>query len=306
MSTFNWLVASQILAFIALAVVALQWLWFNLREQRQIKEAVERRLALGSESGAAPPMEQVLIGKLERLLVPAGIRLSDSQLILVGVFLIALVFAVFVVKGMVAALVALVLTVMALLLYWKFRFEQQRRRINEELPGIMETALRYMDAGRSLEQSLVESFREAHPVFDPLAFRLRSAVDAGRDYTSLFEDFSSLYRVPSLILVSIALRTSARFGSSIRPVMQQVASSLRSQQELRREFMAATSETRFTAGAFAVIPMGLAAYMILMNESYSEVLLKTSTGNTMLMVAGVLQGLGILVILKMIQGVGRV
>lgn len=251
-------------------------------------------------------MEQVLIGKLERLLVPAGIRLSDSQLILVGVFLIALVFAVFVVKGMVAALVALVLTVMALLLYWKFRFEQQRRRINEELPGIMETALRYMDAGRSLEQSLVESFREAHPVFDPLAFRLRSAVDAGRDYTSLFEDFSSLYRVPSLILVSIALRTSARFGSSIRPVMQQVASSLRSQQELRREFMAATSETRFTAGAFAVIPMGLAAYMILMNESYSEVLLKTSTGNTMLMVAGVLQGLGILVILKMIQGVGRV
>lgn len=306
MSTFNWLVASQVLAFIALAVVALQWLWFNLREQRQIKEAVERRLALGSESGAAPPMEQVLIGKLERLLVPAGIRLSDSQLILVGVFLIALVFAVFVVKGMVAALVALVLTVMALLLYWKFRFEQQRRRINEELPGIMETALRYMDAGRSLEQSLVESFREAHPVFDPLAFRLRSAVEAGRDYTSLFEDFSSLYRIPSLILVSIALRTSARFGSSIRPVMQQVASSLRSQQELRREFMAATSETRFTAGAFAVIPMGLAAYMILMNESYSEVLLKTSTGNTMLMVAGVLQGLGILVILKMIQGVGRV
>ncbi|ERS11333.1 hypothetical protein Q668_18870 [Alcanivorax sp. PN-3] len=306
MSTFNWLVASQILAFIALAVVALQWLWFNLREQRQIKEAVERRLALGSESGAAPPVEQVLIGKLERLLVPAGIRLSDSQLILVGVFLLALVLAVFFVKGAVAALVALVLMVMTLLLYWKFRFEQQRRQINEELPGIMETALRYMDAGRSLEQSLVEAFREAHPVFDPLAFRLRSAVEAGRDYTSLFEDFSSLYRIPSLILVSIALRTSARFGSSIRPVMQQVASSLRSQQELRREFMAATSETRFTAGAFAVIPMGLAAYMILMNENYSEVLLKTSTGNTMLMVAGVLQGLGILVILKMIQGVGRV
>ncbi|MBA4719495.1 MAG: type II secretion system F family protein [Alcanivorax sp.] len=306
MSTFNWLVASQILAFIALAVVALQWLWFNLREQRQIKEAVERRLALGSESGAAPPVEQVLIGKLERLLVPAGIRLSDSQLILVGAFLLALVLAVFFVKGAVAALVALVLMVMTLLLYWKFRFEQQRRQINEELPGIMETALRYMDAGRSLEQSLVEAFREAHPVFDPLAFRLRSAVEAGRDYTSLFEDFSSLYRIPSLILVSIALRTSARFGSSIRPVMQQVASSLRSQQELRREFMAATSETRFTAGAFAIIPMGMAAYMILMNDSYSEILIKTSTGNTMLVVAGALQGMGILVILKMIQGVGRV
>lgn len=306
MNTLNWLVASQILAFLAVATVVLQWLWFNLRQQRQIKDAVERRLALGTENGSAPPVDQVLSGKLERLLVPAGIRLSDSQVMVVGAFLIVLVVAIFLLQGAVAALVAMALVVMTLLLYWKFRFEQQRRRINEELPGIMETALRYMDAGRSLEQSLVESFREAHPVFDPLAFRLRSAVEAGRDYTSLFEDFSSLYKIPSLILVSIALRTSARFGSSIRPIMQQVAASLRSQQELRREFMAATSETRFTAGAFAIIPMGLAAYMILMNESYSEVLLKTSTGHTMLVVAGVLQGLGILVILKMIKGVGRV
>ncbi len=306
MNTLNWLVASQILAFLAVATVVLQWLWFNLRQQRQIKDAVERRLALGTENGSAPPVDQVLSGKLERLLVPAGIRLSDSQVMVVGVFLIALVTAILFLKGVASALVALVLVVAGLLLYWKFRFEKQRRRINEELPGIMETSLRYMDAGRSLDQSLVESFREADPVFDPLAFRLRSAVEAGRDYASLFEDFSSLYKIPSLILVSIALRTSSRFGSSIRPIMQQVAGSLRAQQELRREFMAATSETRFTAGAFAVIPMLLAVYMILMNESYSDVLLHSSTGHTMLIVAGGLQGLGILVILKMIKGVGRV
>ena len=156
-------------------------------------------------------------------------------------------------------------------------------------------------AGRSLDNALVESFNDAPPVFDPLAFRLRNAVEAGRDYTSLFEDFGGLYRIPSLVLVSIALRTSSRFGSSIRPVLTQVATSLRSQQELRREFMAATAETRFTAAAFALLPLGLAAYMILINENYSRVLLDTDTGHTMLAIAGGLQTLGVIIIWPLVM-----
>ena len=126
-----------------------------------------------------------------------------------------------------------------------------------------------------------------------------------RDFTRLFDDFARLYQVASLVLVSIALRTSARFGSSVRPVLQQVANSLRSQQELRREFLASTAETRFTAGAFTLLPLGMAVYMMLINEKYAEVLLNTSTGHNMLIVAGVLQTLGVIVIWRMVQGVGR-
>ncbi|HEX5678650.1 MAG TPA: type II secretion system F family protein, partial [Alcanivorax sp.] len=208
-------------------------------------------------------------------------------------------------NGILVAAITAGLIVAALWMYWRFRFQQQRRRIYEELPGLIDTSLRYMNAGRSLENALVETFNDAPPVFDPLAFRLRNAVEAGRDYTGLFEDFGGLYRIPSLVLVSIALRTSARFGSSIRPVLGQVATSLRSQQELRREFMAATAETRFTAAAFALLPMGLAAYMILINENYSRVLLDTDTGHLMLAISGGFQGLGIIIIWRMIQGVGR-
>ena len=190
-------------------------------------------------------------------------------------------------------------------LYWRYRFQQQRRMIFESLPGIMDSVLRYMDAGRSLEASLQEAFQDAPPVFTPLTFRLRSAIESGRDFTRLFDDFARLYQVASLVLVSIALRTSARFGSSVRPVLQQVANSLRSQQELRREFLASTAETRFTAGAFTLLPLGMAVYMMLINEKYAEVLLNTSTGHNMLIVAGVLQTLGVIVIWRMVQGVGR-
>ncbi len=66
--------------------------------------------------------------------------------------------------------------------------------------------------------------------------------------------------------------------------------------------MAATAEIRFTAAAFALLPLGLAAYMILINENYSEVLLNSTTGHWMLGVAGGLQALGMILIWRMIQG----
>jgi tight adherence protein B len=304
MSALALLAASQTLAVLALITVALQWLWARRRHKKTLHENVRRRLETRVEP-SSDTAARVLVTPLESVLIRADIHLSRNYLVVLGLVILIFLIVATITNGPLVALITAGLIAVALWMYWRFRFQQQRRRIYEELPGLIDTTLRYMSAGRSLENALVESFNEAPPVFDPLAFRLRNAVEAGRDYTSLFEDFGALYRIPSLVLVSIALRTSARFGSSIRPVLSQVATSLRSQQELRREFMAATAEIRFTAAAFALLPLGLAAYMILMNESYSEVLLNSSTGHLMLAIAGGLQGLGVLIIWRMVQGVGR-
>lgn len=304
MSALALLAAAQTVAVLALITVVLQWAWMRRRRRRALNESVRRRLETRAELNT-DTAARVTVTPLESILIRADIHLSQTQLIIFGLVIAAFLLVVVVLNGILVAAITAGLIVVALWMYWRFRFQQQRRRIYEELPGLIDTALRYMSAGRSLENALVETFNDAPPVFDPLAFRLRNAVEAGRDYTSLFEDFGALYRVPSLVLVSIALRTSARFGSSIRPVLSQVADSLRSQQELRREFMAATAETRFTAAAFALLPLGLAAYMILVNESYSNVLLNSETGHVMLAIAGGLQGLGIIIIWRMIQGVGH-
>ncbi|MEQ8260298.1 MAG: type II secretion system F family protein [Alcanivorax sp.] len=304
MSALALLAAAQTLAVLALITVVLQWLWARRRLKRSLNQGIRQRLETRADL-SVETAARVTVTPLESVLIRADIHFSRTQLTVFAVIIAAFLIVVAVLNGILVAMITAGLIVTALWMYWRFRFQQQRRRIYEELPNLVDTALRYMSAGRSLENALVETFNDAPPVFDPLAFRLRNAVEAGRDYTSLFEDFGGLYRIPSLVLVSIALRTSARFGSSIRPVLTQVATSLRSQQELRREFMSATAETRFTAAAFALLPMGLAAYMILINDNYSRVLLDTDTGHLMLAISGGFQGLGIIIIWRMIQGVGR-
>ncbi|MCG8391850.1 MAG: type II secretion system F family protein [Pseudomonadales bacterium] len=305
MSTVELLGMAQMLGIIAVLTVLMQLAWFRYRQRNLLTERVRQRLQQRTELHQEAAQVKVVNGPLERLLLRADIRLSRFQLALLGIVIFLVLVLVLASSGVIPALAVLALIAASLWMYWRFRFQQQRRMIFESLPGIMESVLRYMDAGRSLEGSLQEAFHDAPPVFSPLTFRLRSAVEAGRDYTGLFDDFSRLYKVPSLVLVSIALRTSARFGSSVRPVLQQVAESLRSQQELRREFLASTAETRFTAGAFTLLPLGLAVYMMLINEKYAEVLLRTDTGHTMLMVAGALQGIAVIIIWRMVQGVGR-
>lgn len=304
MNTAELLLAARALALLAVLLMVIQWLWSHQRLLRQRNAWVRARLAksadVGSESAG-----RVIASPLERVLVRAGIYWSRSRLTATGAFILVFLIMVAVVRDTITALVMAVLVVVFLYWYWRVRLQQQRRRIYEALPGIIDSCLRYIDAGRSLESALVEAFKDAPAVFDPLVFRLRSAVEAGREYTELFEDFAQLYNVADLVVVAIALRTSARFGSSIRPVLQQVGGSIRAQQELRREFLAATAEIRFTAGAFAVLPLGIAAYMILANEEYSRILLHTGTGHMMLMAAGIMQAVSITVLWKMIQGVGR-
>lgn len=304
MNPDSLMLAARILAVLAVLLMIFQVVWSHYRQRRLLRDQVRMRL----DNGPAPITEggaRVTVSRLESVLLRADIHLSRAQLVIAGLVLTIFIVSVGVIDNTLAALVIAAVIAGALWLYWRIRLQRQRRLIYEELPSIIDSTLRYISAGRSLESSLVEAFKDAPPVFDPLTFRLRSAVEAGRDYTELFEDFARLYAVPALVVVAIALRTSSRFGSSVRPVLRQVAAALRSQQELRREFLAATAEIRFTAVAFALLPMGLAAYMVLANKKYSEILLNTSTGHLMLIVAGSLQAVGVIVMMRLIQGVGR-
>lgn len=296
--------ASAIVAALTLAVLMGQWVWVRRAGVRAIERATRTRLFPAEESMALGGA-RVDLGPLETFLIRADLSITPQRMVLLLTIVIAALAILFVTRGMVELAVTVFFLVIGAVVWWRVRFQRQRRIIHEELPGIIDSALRNLNAGRSLEHSLVVGFDESSPVFQPLVFRLRNAVESGREYTGLFDDFAKLYNTPALILVALALRTSSRFGSSIRPVLEQVSSSLRSQQELRREFLAATAETRFTAATFAVLPPGLAAFMVLTNEQYSDILVNTETGHNLLIMAGVLQLLGIAVIWRMIQGVGR-
>ena len=298
--------AARNLAILAVLLLVAQWWFLSIRARQASKQHVNARMNSKPVELLSGEREAKLAGgRFERLQLKAGLRLGQSALLFMALVVMAATLLVLVLAGFLFALMVPVIAILFAVFYWNLRYQRRRRTVFESLSGVIDDVVRGVDAGRSLEQALVDSFNDAAPVFEPLAFRLRSAVEAGRDYTRLMDDFATLYKVPPLVFVAVAMRTSGRFGSSIRPVLKKVSQALRSQQEMRREFMAATAEIRFTAAAFAVLPLGIGAGLIAMNEAFREVLLETDTGHKMLGVSIALIVAGTLIIFRMVQGVGR-
>ncbi|MDX1802982.1 MAG: type II secretion system F family protein [Alcanivorax sp.] len=305
MSAEALLNAARSLAILSVLLLAGQWWFLRLRARQQNKQRVNARLMHVREVLEEGREAKLAGGRFERLQFKAGLYISQSVMTLLVVAVLAFAMLMLVVAGVLAAIMVVAAAVVFAVLFWNLRYQKRRRIIFEHLPTMIDGVIRGIDAGRSLEQALVDGLREAPEVFEPLSFRLRSAVEAGRDYAHLMDDFAELYEVPPLVFVAVALRTSSRFGSSIRPILKQVSDALRSQEEMRREFMAASTETRMTAIAFAVLPVAIGGYVMAMNAGFRQVLLHTDAGNKMLAVALGLLALGMVAIMRLIQGVGR-
>lgn len=299
-----WL-SALVTGLLALFLLGLQVVVGHLRREARLRRKVRERLHPQVVANSGSHHEVNGWRNAESLLIRAGIHLAPMPFLLIVTAAVAGILALVYLRSLIEAVVALVCGVLVLITYGRVRHEQVRRRIFDELPGIVDSALRSLAAGRSVEQSLMTAFSDSSEVFAPLNARLQAAIQQGRDYSQILEDFGRLYDIPAMNQIAIALRTSARYGSSVRPVLQEVSRAIRARQALRREFMAATSETRFTAIVFAIMPPALAVYIMLMNRDFAEVLLETETGNTMIAVAGALQIAGSLFIWKLIRGVGR-
>lgn len=128
MSAVELLGMAQLLGIIAVVTVLMQLVWFRYRQRSLLTERVRQRLQQRMEIGGEPQV-RVVAGPLERLLLRADIRLSRVQLSLLGIVIFLIVVMVLASSGFIAAGVVLALIAASLWMYWRFRFQQQRRMI---------------------------------------------------------------------------------------------------------------------------------------------------------------------------------
>ena len=142
MSAVELLGMAQVLGIIAVLTVLLQLVWFRYRQRSLVSDRVRQRLQQRTELGQELGQTRVVSGPLERLLLRADIRLSRTQLTLMGIVIFVMLALVLASSGFIAAAVVALFIMASLWLYWRFRFQQQRRAIFESLPGIMDSTLR--------------------------------------------------------------------------------------------------------------------------------------------------------------------
>jgi len=191
--------------------------------------------------------------------------------------------------GKFAAAAAVALAVMAILFVLWMKAERRQRRMIAQLPGLLDAMVRLLTIGNSLGAA----FQSAAAAMDePLAEVLRRAESlarSGKDLDAALRQVSAQYRLQELYLVAAVMSVALRFGGRSDQVLERMALFMRDLEQARQELSAMSAEVRLSAWVLALLPVGIACLIILLNNSLFMGMWNDPAGFYMLIAAVVLQ-----------------
>lgn len=164
------------------------------------------------------------------------------------------------------SVVALLVIVPGLAGYYLPRYLVERRRqtrqqqIVEGFPDALDLMLVCVEAGQSMDQSILRVAREMRAGYPALAEEFEMVaqeIKAGKDRATVLRDMSDRCGVPDIASFVTVLVQSAQFGTSISAALRVFAGEMRDKRVMRAEEKANVLPTKLTLGTmlFTVPPL---------------------------------------------------
>ena len=294
-------IAYVILGLITLAMTAI----YVLDERARIFAKVDRRLAAMTPAGIETPVRGTrplwLPASVVPLLAQAQIEVTVERLRLVVWSLIALALLTLILAGPIATL-AVVTGLPTLAVGWlRQRAQTRGDALIEALPHYIDAVRQLQAVGNSLPQALERALADAPDIvksyFAPAARRLEMGAPVGDTMQALAERL----RIPEISMLAAAIRTNLRYGGSISTVLRNLAEILRERARVKWELKAATSEAKVSSRVLIAMPLLAMILLVAMNGAYILFFLEDPRGRTLALVAVGLEGLGILVMRRVMR-----
>lgn len=304
----NALAVSMIVGAIVMLLLAL-WMFKHSKEKRfrermmhNFREAIPLGATVsGTLPGTPPPFWQLF--KI-RASIYAGFELQKKHAVSIPMAFIAAGMAGWFAYGVLGAALTFFTTIFVfgfLLPYSRLR--RRQAQIVAQIPLFIDQILRSLSTGRSLESAIRFAAGEALPPLRYVLDRVIRAADLGADMVETLAEAAKLHNLRELNLIALAMRISNNYGSSPRDMLDSVVRMIRQQELARSELAAMTGETRMSAWVLGLTPLLIGGYIIVMNPSYLDILLKDPSGQTMLTTALALQGIGAFILWRMLRSV---
>ncbi|HEX4895206.1 MAG TPA: type II secretion system F family protein [Solimonas sp.] len=185
---------------------------------------------------------------------------------------------------------------------WMTRKAAQRRaRILEQLPAFLESTIRVLSAGNTLEEAIAAAARESPAPIQPLFTSVGRQVRLGAPVESVLMEAAEIHELRDLKVMALAAAINRKYGGSLRNVLRSLIQAVRSRDSAARELRALTAETRFSAMVLSIIPVALMLYIFARNPGYYAQMWSDPGGRTLLIASVLLQALGVIVIYRMMR-----
>ena len=178
---------------------------------------------------------------------------------------------------------------------------KRRHLIVSQLPDLLESVIRVLSAGNTVDESFASSAREAPEPTRTLFLSIGRQVLLGAPIETVLAEAAEIHRIRDLKIVALAAAINRKYGGSLRNVLKSLISAIRSRDVANRELRALTIETRISAYTLAVIPASLTLLIWVQNPDYYAEMWRQTAGQLTLLASGALQIIGVLVIWRMMR-----
>jgi len=244
---------------------------------------------------------------LARDLARADIRITVGEY-LVMVFVLAAVGALI---GLVIPigghlLLAVVLVVAAFYVpraYIRNRKERRQRAFNSQLADIITMIANSLRSGFALLQSLELVSREGPPPIGQEFERVVREVGFGTSVEMALSHLVERMESEDLELLVTAINVQREVGGNLVEVLDSIANTIRDRVRLVGEVRTMTAQQQYSGYIIALLPVGIALFLTIINPAYMLSVFKTTTwcGWTMLSCSVVMILAGFLIIRQIVQ-----
>ena len=275
--------------------------WQLLAEQARQRAVIDRRLGLALS--AAPPRAAALTvpDRIAPLLAQAQIEFTTRAVGMAGGLLLLIALSALLAAGPVAALAVMAGVPTALLGWVRRRAQRRVEALIEALPYYIDAVRQMQAVGNSLAQALERALADAPTVVQSYIAPVARRLELGASVADAMQMLAERLRVPEISMLAAAIRTNMRYGGSISTVLLNLANILRERIRIKRELKAAISEAKISGRVLIVMPLVAMAALVAMNPDYIDFFLRDPRGHRLAIVAMVLQGLGMLVMRRVMR-----
>lgn len=205
--------------------------------------------------------------------------------------------------GWAGLLLGFVLGLLGVMAYLMVLASRRQERMVDQLPGFLDAIVRLVTIGNSLGAA----FQTASQALDaPLSEAMARAANLNRSGMELDEALhavAGLYRLRELGLLAAITSLALRFGGRSDQVLERMAVFMRDLRQARQELTAMSAEIRLSAWILALLPVGVALFIVVFNNALFMTMWHDGTGRVMLAGAVVLQIIGTVWLYRMARAI---
>ncbi|MGY2376093.1 type II secretion system F family protein [Pseudomonas sp. SDO524_S393] len=294
------MIAPILLALIALVllVLAVRLMRNGLRQVQT--DRVMERLGQGQPQAMN---DKAVVSKLERMFIRAGLGRPTERLGLWLTFWSLGALLGFLAGDWLGLLVMIVTPPLVLRGYIAWRYQRRLHRMIEQLPQLLDHAVRSLKSGRTLADAVLGGIDASDDPLKKSMGRIKRNVLLGVSLPEAAHDYAEFYEQDELRLFALGLKVNHRYGGNASELLENLIKMIRERDQGARQLRAMTGETRVTAVVLALLPVSVAGYFLLTNPTYLVGMWADSGGQLMLIGAFAMQVFGCLALWRMLRSV---